>query len=413
MFKFYKNLQNLLKSNKKFVTDDGIILRDKVRDAARKFNAELLHLLLSDEKVATEVFKDVDGVKVFDATKFSWIINNQEFLPNSYTSFKNKIGLVDERGEFISQSGKVEIVFPYKDCVLEGGQTKDDQKRTEIFYHELLAKEEIDCLLAPKVFTNAKKISAAGDEVCEKFSSQDNLIIKGNNLIALASLQKNFQNKIKCIYIDVPYNTGSDSFGYNDRFNHSTWLTFMKNRLEIAKKLLKDDGSIWISIDDHEQAYLKVLCDEIFGQKNFCADILWNSTKSVTNTALISIAHTHNLVYFKNMQYYIKNRNEFRLLEDESGFSNPDNDPRGAWKADPFQVGGWRPNQQYEIVNPKTGKIYKPNPGNSWKNDYEHFKLLLADNRIVFGKTGDSGPQRKRFLTEAVERGRVAKTWWD
>ena len=153
------------------MTDDGIILRDAVREAARNFDAELLHLLLSDENIATEFFKDVDGVKFFDAGKFSWIINNQEFLPDSYTAYKNKIGLVDERGEFISQTGNVEIVFPYKDCVLEGGQTKDDQKRAEIFYHELLAKEEIDCLLAPKVFTNAKKFSAAGEEVAEKIFS--------------------------------------------------------------------------------------------------------------------------------------------------------------------------------------------------------------------------------------------------
>ena len=113
------------------------------------------------------------------------------------------------------------------------------------------------------------------------------------------------------------------------------------------------------------------------------------------------------------MSYYISHRTEFRLPNDETGFSNPDHDPRGAWKADPFQVGGWRPNQQYEIVNPKTGRTYKPNPGCSWKNDYEHFKILLADNKIVFGKKGESGPQRKRFLSEAVERGRVAKTWWD
>lgn len=184
-------------------------------------------------------------------------------------------------------------------------------------------------------------------------------------------------------------------------------------RLRLARSLLTDDGVIFISIDDNEQANLKKVCDEIFGENNFVADILWNSTKSVTNTALISVSHTHNLVYFKNMEYFVKNRMKFRLPDDGEGFSNPDNDPRGAWKADPFQVGGWRPNQQYEIINPKTGKIYKPNPGCSWKNDYEHFQKLLEDNRIVFGKTGESAPQRKRFINEAVERGRVAKTWWD
>ena len=158
---------------------------------------------------------------------------------------------------------------------------------------------------------------------------------------------------------------------------------------------------------------MKKICDEIFGEGNFVGDILWNSTKSVTNTALISVSHTYNLVYFRNIDYFIKNRYEFRLSDTGEGFSNPDNDPRGAWKADPFQVGGWRPNQQYDIVNPNTGKIYKPNPNCSWKNDYNKFKELLEDNRIIFGKNGVSGPQRKRFIWEAAERGKVVKTWWD
>jgi len=160
----------------------------------------------------------------------------------------------------------------------------------------------------------------------------------------------------------------------------------MYPRLKLARDLLTDDGVIFISIDDNEQANLKRLCDEIFGEENFLADIIWNSTKSVTNTALISVSHTHNLVYFKNINYYIKNREKFRLPDDGEGFSNPDNDPRGAWKADPFQVGGWRPNQQYEIINPKTGIVYKPNSGCSWKNDLKKYEELLKDNRIVFGK---------------------------
>jgi adenine-specific DNA-methyltransferase len=153
--------------------------------------------------------------------------------------------------------------------------------------------------------------------------------------------------------------------------------------------------------------------DEIFNKDNFLNDIIWNSTKSVTNTALISVSHTHNLVYFKRIEYFIQNRIAFRLKEDGDGFDNPDNDPRGVWKADPFQVGGWRPNQQYEITNPNTGVVYKPNDGCSWKNEKKVFDELLKDNRIVFGTTGESGPQRKRFLTEAIERGKVAKTIWD
>ncbi|MBR5913738.1 MAG: site-specific DNA-methyltransferase [Selenomonadaceae bacterium] len=266
---FFEHLMEVLKQDERFFSVDGNILRNAIIEFANKFDAQLLKILLSDDDVKKFFFVDVDGVKVFDKDKFTWVINNREFLPDSYTSFKNKIGLVDEGGNFIAESKKVALVFPYKDCVLEGGQTKDEQKRDEIFYNEILAPEDIDRLLYPKVFTGAKKFSADGVEDVTSFSDTDNLIIKGNNLLAVASLLKRFSNKVKCIYIDVPYNTGNDSFGYNDRFNHSTWLTFMKNRLEQAKKLLRSDGIVLIQIDDNEQAYLKVLCDEIFGRQNF------------------------------------------------------------------------------------------------------------------------------------------------
>ena len=252
---------------------------------------------------------------------------------------------------------------------------------------------------------------------------QMNFLIEGDNLAALQLLEKTHKGKIDLIYIDPPYNTlkdEKDDFTYDDvridktdSFAHSKWLSFMKERLLIAHKLLSSHGCIFISIDDHEYSNLKLLMDSIFSEENFLCNIIWNSTKSVTNTAVISVSHTYNLVYFKDISYIIENRTKFRIPETGEGFANPDNDPRGPWKADPFQVGGWRPNQQYEIVNPTTGVIYKPNKGCSWKNDYHKFQELLADNRIVFGKTGTSGPQRKRFIWEAKERGRVVKTIWD
>lgn len=248
-----------------------------------------------------------------------------------------------------------------------------------------------------------------------KFSEHDifdNMLIHGDNLLALKVLEQEYAGKVKCIYIDPPYNTGNAFEHYDDGLEHSIWLSLMRDRLELLHRLLADDGSIWISIDDNEQAYLKVMMDEIFGRRNFLADVIWHSTKSVTNTALISTSHTHNLVYFKDKSYWIKNRTQFRIPEEGKGFSNPDNDPRGPWKADPFQVGGWRPNQQYEIINPKTGKVYIPNKGCSWKNEYNKFCKLLADNRIIFGKNNEAGPQRKRFLSEALARGRVATTLW-
>lgn len=287
----------------------------------------------------------------------------------------------------------------------------------------------------------AKTLRPARDESVE-FDTTENLFIEGDNLEALKLLQENYLGKVKMIYIDPPYNTGND-FVYNDDFAesseeyfersiqkdeegnrlvantesngryHSDWLSMMLPRLKLARNLLSNDGVIFISIDDSEGYNLKKICDEIFGEGNFGASIIWNSTKSVTNTALISVSHTYNLLYFKNIDYFTTNRFKFRLPEDGEGFSNPDNDPRGPWKADPFQVGGWRPNQQYEITNPNTGVVYTPNPASSWKNDYKKFKELDKDGRIVFGVTGQGGPQRKRFLFEAKDRGKVTKTLWD
>jgi adenine-specific DNA-methyltransferase len=411
------DLTKLLDDYGEFTDENGNLLKNKVVEYVLKLDSGLLRLLLKSKTIKKHFFTEVDGLLIFDKIKFQSFVSNKEFLPDSYTAFKNKIGLVDEKGDFISSSGNVTLVWPYKDCVLEGGQTKEDQKREEIFWNETLAPDEIYRLFAPKVITNWKRVDSKGEHILsgnEKIDfDKENFIIKGNNLLALHSIYKRFAGKVKLIYIDPPYNTGKDSFKYNDKFNHSTWLSFMKNRLEIAKTFLRNDGVIFVSADDGEFAHLKVLMDELFLKENFLGDIIWNSTKSVTNTAIMSVSHTHNLVYFRNKDYFVKNREEFRLPEDGQGFSNPDNDPRGPWKADPFQVGGWRPNQQYVITNPVTGVEYKPNKDCSWKNDFAKFQELLKDNRIVFGSSGESGPQRKRFLYEAEERGKVVKTIWD
>jgi adenine-specific DNA-methyltransferase len=293
-----------------------------------------------------------------------------------------------------------------------------------------------------KANTPIRKTLRPCREESVNFDTTENLYIEGDNFEVLKILQESYLGKIKMIYIDPPYNTGKD-FIYKDNYTqskedydsesgvqneegeklfrntesngrfHSDWLSMMYERLIVARDLLKDDGVIFISIDDNEVHNLRKICDEIFGEDSFVADIIWNSTKSVTNTALISVSHTHNLLYFKSIDFFIQNRTQFRLVDDGDGFKNLDNDPRGPWKADPFQVGGWRPNQQYDIKNPITGEVYKPNVGSSWKNDLKRFNELLKDNRIVFGVTGESGPQRKRFLYEAKERGKVSKTLWD
>lgn len=270
MSDFYENVLDVLRLDERFFADDGSFLRNAVYEAAMQMDSDLLHLLLSNAETQNRFFKEVDGVQVFDKVGFGWVINNRQFLPDSYTRFKNKIGLADISGNFISQSGNVELVFPYKECVLEGGQTKEDQNRKEVFYNETLAPDEVDRLLNPKVLVNQKKYGTTSEN-----AEVDGYLIRGNNLLAISSLLTKYTGKIKCIYLDPPYDTGSDSFGYNDSFNRSTWLTFMKNRLEIAKKLLSPDGAIYVQLDYHQVHYAKVLMDEIFGEENFQREIIW------------------------------------------------------------------------------------------------------------------------------------------
>ncbi len=415
----FDDLTELLKSEETFVSD-GIILRNVVIEAALSMDPHLLKLLMQSEAIKAHFFVEVAGILIFDKIKFQDFVSNKTFLPDSYTAFKNRIGLVDDQDNHLSHSSDVVLTWPYKDCILEGGMTKEDWGRNEVFWNTVLSPDDITRLFEPKVLTSWERWNAApgkngGGVVCQSVDAvrkDDNLLIKGNNLLVLHSLKKCYAGQVKLIFIDPPYNTGNDSFRYNDSFNHATWLTFMKNRLRIARTFLTDDGLLVISLSDKEAHYCKVLMDGIFGVDNFVADIIWNSTKSVTNTAVISNAHTHLLVYSNDINILKANRKKFRLAIDESKFSNPDNDPRGDWVADPFQVEGERPNQLYEITNPNTGIVYHPNEGNSWKNEKKVFDELIADNRIVFGTTGKGGPQRKRFLSEARERGAVTTTLW-
>ena len=267
-----KELERLLAQNDTFMVE-GVLNKNKLAELARQYNPELLNLLMSDEKIANHFFSSLEtGVLVFKKDVFLQFLNNKEFLPDSFTAYKTKIGLATG-DKYISENQEVVLNFPYKDCVLEGGQTKDDAKRQEIFFNETLAPTEINRLLDDKVLTNFKRYDETGEHNVEEIKDTDNLIIKGNNLIALHSLKKRFAGKVKLIYIDPPYNTGNDSFKYNDKFNHSTWLSFMKNRLEIAKTLLADDGVLFVHCDYNEDGYLRVLLDEIFTEDNFVANI--------------------------------------------------------------------------------------------------------------------------------------------
>lgn len=306
----FETVAEVLKSNSKYVAEDGNLLKAVVYSDVMNMKKELLGLLLSNETIKEKFFEDVNGVLVFDKQKFAWFLESKEFLPDSYTRYTNKIGLT-HNGDFISKSNDVVLDFPYKDCVLQGGQDKDDQKRKEIFYNETIASDEVTKMLAPKVFTKAKRYTSEGVEENITFDDNDNLIIKGNNLIALSSLLKRYEGKVKCIYIDPPYNTGSDSFGYNDSFNHSTWLVFMKNRLEVAIKLLADNGVIFTHCDNNEQAYLKVLMDEVFGSNNFIETITVVNNPRGRDYGGIANMHEFVHVYAKNKVLCKLNRLEY------------------------------------------------------------------------------------------------------
>lgn len=265
----YKALQRLL-FRAPYISTDGkdTLLKAKISSDARKHDPMLLGLLLSDPTVKSAFFVDVAGASVFKTDEFIRLLNGHEFLPSSFTAFGNRIGL-SFGGKYLKTVDDVVIDFPYKDCVLAGGQTKEEETRQEVFYHETLAADEITCLLDRKVFTNIRRYSKTGAKECAEFKANDNLLIKGNNLIVLHSLKERFRGKVKLIYIDPPFNTESDAFRYNDRFTHSSWLAFMKNRLEVALELLAPDGFIFVQLDDKEAAYCKVLMDEVFGRDNY------------------------------------------------------------------------------------------------------------------------------------------------
>ena len=312
------NLKSLLQKDERLISE-GELLKNKIIELAIKLDKDLIELLLADKQMKKVFFTEAGKVTIFDKDKFIRFVSSKDFLPDSYTAFKQKIGLIDEYGRYFSQipTNEVVLAWPYKDCVLEGGMTKEDQKRDEIFWNEILAPDEISRLLDPKVFTNPKRIDRNGEHKFDGFKTdengdiKDNLIIKGNNLLALHSLKKRFAGKVKLIYIDPPYNTGGadNTFKYNDSFNHSTWLTFMRNRLEIAKDLLSKEGAIYVQLDYNEVHYCKVLLDEIFGRENFQREIIWRiGWVSGYKTADKNWIRNHDTILF-----YSKNKNSLEF----------------------------------------------------------------------------------------------------
>lgn len=347
-----------------------------------------------------------------------------EMFPNAVTE------TLDENGEVVRAIDKDVLMQEISCTVVDGKEeryqfTWPDKKKSV-----LLANAPINKTLRPC------------REESVDFDATENLYIEGDNLEVLKLLQETYLGKIKMIYIDPPYNTGHD-FVYSDNFTqsiaeymsnsgqfddegnrlfantdsngrfHTDWLNMLYPRLRVAKDLLANEGVIFISIDTNEQQNLRKMCDDVFGEKCFITDFIWNSRKSVSNDAIVSLSHNYTLVYAKSITHFIANKACFKFADDGAGFSNPDHDPRGPWKADPFDSPGIRPNLTFAITNPNTGAEYWPPEGRCWRTGEKEYLEFLKDNRIVFGKNGTSKPQLKRFYSEAQSKGLTPKSLWD
>lgn len=374
--------QTLQSDSRVWVNNDSnetsILAKNILLDLVEKTDPTIIGLLLSNDDLKRHFFVEVNGVLVFKLQDFRFFLDKHS-VNNSYTKYANRIGLTDG-SRFLKDSSDIVLDFPFKDCVLNGGQSTeegeeiyfkrnnsqpddktDDQlytkltrKRQEIFFNQTLAFDEIDRLFDAKAFSKFSRHTADGKqpvgEIKRHFDGTpaENLIIKGNNLIALHSLAKQFKGKIKLIYIDPPYNTGEDSFKYNDKFSHSTWLTFMKNRLEIAKTLLADDGVILVQIDNSpsslrespEYGYLLVLMDEIFTRKNYVTTFNWKKKGNASNTKDgVGTITESILMYAKDFESITPNLQEFKRkykYTDENGreynLENPVKTNEGTYK---------------------------------------------------------------------------------
>lgn len=383
----YHELEALLRMDPRYCMDDGVLIKNKIIEDALNLQPELLKYLLSHEGLKKNFFCEVDKMLVFDKVKFQQFVMNKSFLPDSYTAFKNKIGLATDDGRFISESREVVLSWPYKDCMLEGGQTKEDAKRNEIFWSETLAPDEITRLTEPKALTGFKRYDKDGEHSVSQLLPTDNLLIKGNNLLALYSLKERFHNKVKMIYIDPPYyfkkTTATDAFKYNSNFHLSTWLTFMKDRLSVAKDLLSKGGTIWISINDEGMHYLKMVADGIFNEDCFVGTIP-RRTRSGKSDVPFNLSQDFDwLLVYTNVEEDVDvvGRKIYRTYYETEDY------PGRPWRLADLtsqQPASKRPNSSFTMIDPKTGLKYPANEKRTWAVTKDTFDYYYKRGYIVF-----------------------------
>ena len=390
-----------------FCTTDGQLIKNSIVEAALSLQPKLIKLLLDNEELSANFFSDVEGVKVFDKVKFQRFVMNKSFLADSYTAYKNKIGLTDEDGRFLSESCEVVLSWPYKDCMLEGGQTKEDVKRDEIFWSETLAPDEITRLTEPKAFTGFKRYDKDGEHEVENLLPTDNLIIKGNNLLALYSLREKYKGRIKLIYIDPPYyfkkTTATDQFKYNSNFHLSTWLTFLKDRLSVAKSLLCTGGTIWISINEDGMHYLKLVADSIFDKDCFVGTIP-RRTRSGKSDVPFNFSQDFDwLLVYTNVGEDVDVLG--RTMERK--YYETDDYPGRPWRLADLtsqQPASKRPKSYFTMRDPKTGIEYPASEKRTWAVTKDTFDYYYKKGYIVFPNDYDflniTKPYSRKFKDE-------------
>ena len=384
---------------------DGKVAKDIIVESALNLDTTLLDLLASDQMMAKQFFKKTKDYLIFDKVKFQKFILNKDFLPDSYTQFQINIGLSTEE-DYIKDDDRVVLNWPYKDCVLEGGQDSEDTKRSEIFWNETLAPDEITRLLKPKVVSGVQKFDEKGVKVKKiDLSENNNLIIKGNNLLALHTLKSRYGSRVDVIYIDPPYyfdeNKASDTFSYNSNFKLSTWLTFMKNRLEISRKLLSPKGVIFISTNDEGVYYLKMLCDEVFGNDKYITNFIWKKRSGGGNDSEgVAMDHEYILCYGNVAGLRKLEFNDEQLKKYE--FEDSKIATHGPYSLKNLHDSSLQDSKglHHDIVCPDgsilSGKDYQ------WKCNKETFDERYEDDRIVFqqDKNGKWRVQYKIYLYE-------------
>lgn len=411
----YHELEQLLRMNSRYCMDDGRLLKNRIVEDALSIQPLLVKELLGNEKMKKAFFTDVEGVMVFDKVKFQRFVSDTQFLGGSYTMFKNKIGLANENGRFVSESREVVLSWPYKDCMLEGGQTKEDAKRNEVFWNETLAPDEVNRLTEPKVFSNFKRYDKEGEHQVDHLSDNDNLIIKGNNLLALHSLKKKYAGQVKLIYIDPPYyfrkKLSTDTFKYNSNFHLSTWLTFMRDRLECAKHLLAPSGTIWIHMGDEGMHYLKLVADQVFGINHFIGTLPRRTRNGKSDVPFNFSQDFDWLLVYTN----VEESQAVMGRAVERKYYTTEDYPGKPWRlADLTKqtTAKERENSFFTMVDPKTGKEYPPSEKRTWCITKETFDSHYKRGYIVFPDDYDflkiTKPYSRKFKYEDEANGKLS-----